>query len=130
MPGPSTKPIQLATSKYQRSVNTALLRKPVYAELCLVQNQNPDSFLSGVSLDSREDPYYNETVKSKLLNFIKKGGLSYTVAELSQPGSGVLDIFLVPSTASTGLDSTTVFFVDSNHSHVSFVSKMNHKPHW
>ncbi|XP_055343209.1 uncharacterized protein LOC129591552 [Paramacrobiotus metropolitanus] len=84
----------------------------------------------GVSLDAREDPYYNETIKSKFYNFVRKGGLAQTISELNRFGSGVLDTFIIPATASTGGDSTSVFFVDSNHSRISFMSRMNQKPHW
>ncbi|OQV13599.1 hypothetical protein BV898_12142 [Hypsibius exemplaris] len=84
----------------------------------------------GVSLDGREDPHYNETIRMKIHSFVTKGGLSQTVSQLSQPGSGVLDSFLIPSLDSTDGETSAIFFIDSNHSRVSFMSRMNKKPHW
>ena len=81
-------------------------------------------------MDEREDPYYNETIRTKLYNFVKKGGLSTTVTGLTQPASGVLDTFLLPPLDSSMGESSSIFVVDTNHSHVSFMSRMNHKPHW
>lgn len=87
-------------------------------------------FTAGVSLDAREDPHYNETIRMKIHNFVTRGGLSQTVSQLSQPGSGVLDSFLIPSMDSSGGETSSIFFIDSNHSRVSFMSRMNKKPYW